>query len=366
MLIYIILLIAIFLYGLLLRTNPTNKGMKLIFLTLSFLSCTLVLGLRGYTVGEDTAQYINIFNSTNTIPLKEILNPVAKTTYFTDAYGYTNKVENGFLIWCKLVHVFSDNPQVFLFLTAGVTCFLFAKFIYDNCNEDVFFPTIIFLCESTFMLSFNLAREMMACAIALQAYTFLKNQKIYQALIIIFIAFTIHNSTIVTLILIPILLMKYKNTRRTFNFAFIFALLLPLVAILLQNRISLLFPTYSSYYTKNYYQNSLGIGTILLMLFEIFCIIYMYRKKFIVPNSEKISLIVLIYIAFEVAAYKVVMFSRIALYFRVYLMIFFNKVFQTVSPNCKLIAKGILLTLLVLFYLSFAMSASRNYTFFWN
>lgn len=366
MLIYIILLMAIFMYGFLLRINPISKGIKLLFLSLSFISCTLVLGLRNYRVGEDTGQYINIFNSTNAIPLRNLLNIFGKTTYFTNIDGYTNKVENVFSIWCKLIHVFSDNPQVFLFLTAGVTCFLFAKFIYDNCNEDVFFPTIVFLCESTFMLSFNIAREMMACAIALQAYSFLKNQKIYQALIIILIAFTIHNSAIITLILIPIFLIKQKNVQRTFNFAFIFAIFLPFIVILLQSRISLLFPTYSSYYTNNYYQNSLGIGTILLMLFEIFSIICMYRKKFIVPNSEKISLIILIYIAFEIAAYKVVMFSRIALYFRVYLMIFFNKIFQTVSPNYKLIIKGILLTLLILFYLSFAASDSRNYTFFWN
>lgn len=366
MLVYIILLIAIFMYGLLLRTNPTSKGMKLIFLFLSFLSCTLVLGLRGYNVGEDTAQYINIFNSANTIPLKEILNPLEKTAYFTDNYGYTNKIENVFLIWCKVIHTFSNNPQVFLFLTAGLTCFLFAKFIYDNCNEDVFFPTIVFLCESTFMLSINLAREMLACAIALQAYTFLKNQKIWQALVIIFIAITVHNSASITLILIPILLIKPKNTQRVFNFAFVFAVFLPFIAILMQSIISKLFPTYSSYYTKNFYQNSLGFGTILLMLFEIFSIIYMYRKKFIVPRSDKISLIILIYIAFEIVAYRIVMFSRIALYFRVYLMIFFNKVFQTVSPRYKLIIKCILLTLLILFYLSFATSASRNYVFFWN
>lgn len=366
MLIYIILLIAIFLYGLLLRTNPTNKGMKLIFLTLSFLSCTLVLGLRGYTVGEDTAQYINIFNSTNTIPLKEILNPVAKTTYFTDVYGYTNKVENGFLIWCKIIHTVSNNPQVFLVLTAGLTCFLFAKFIYDNCNEDVFFPTIVFLCESTFMLSINLTREMLACAIALQAYTFLKNQKLWQALVIIFIAFTVHNSALITLILIPILLIKPKNTQYAFDLAFAFAIFLPFIVILMQNTISKLFPTYALYYTKNYYQNSFGIGTALLMLFEIISIIYMYRKKFIVPNSDKISLLILIYIAFEIVAYKIVMFSRIALYFRVYLIIFFNKVFQTINSNYKSIIKYILLIILVIFYLSFATSDSRNYVFFWS
>ena len=365
MTIYIVLLIAILLYGMLLRLNPKNKNMKLLFLFLAFSSCTIVLGLRRFNVGEDTGEYMRIFSET--IPLKTILTaPGFKLPYFTDQYGYSSSVESGFLLWCKFVHIFSNNPQVFIFLTAGLTCFLFAKFIYDNCKNDVFFPTMVFLCESSFMLSASLIREMLACSVALQAYSLLTQKKVCRATIILLIAYSIHNSAIVTLLWIPILLFKPKHKTSSFSLAMIGAVLLPFIAISMQNVVTKLFPDYSLYYTKNYYQNSFGVGTILLLTYEVIIILYMFRKRFIINNSDKISLMVLIYIAFEITGIKIVMMSRIAIYFRAYLILFFNKFFNGLSNNYKLLFKSFTLLLLILFYLSFAGNSSRIYSFFWD
>lgn len=361
---YIVLLIVIFLYGILLQLKPESKKMKVLFLFLSFFSFTLVMGLRSYNVGTDTSSYITIFGITNNLSFHDILTNLSiKIPYFVD-YDSSASVESGFLLWCKFIHLFSNNSQVFLFLTSGLICFFSAKFIYDNCEKNVFFPTIVFLCESIFMNSLNLVRQMLACAIALQAYKCLKNKSLWKAIIIILIAFMIHHTAIVTLILIPIMLVTLKNKKRFFDYMGIIACLFPLVSIYGQNMINTLFPAYSGYYISQTSQNFLGIGTILLIAIELIGIIYMYINDFRVINSDKISLMVLISIIFELLGFKMMIFLRMSLYFRAYLMLFFNQLFEYINTKYRTFVKLALLCVLVLFYLSYASSDAVRYSFF--
>lgn len=364
MTIYIILLIAIFLFGLILHVSPKSKNLKILFLFLSFFSCTLILGLRAYDVGTDTPSYITIFKFTNSIPLSEILtNTSIRVPYFID-YTASASVESGFLLWCKFIHLFSNNPQVFLFLTAGLTCFLAAKFIYDNCIEDVFFPTIVFLCESMFINSLNLVRQMLACAIALQAYKYLRKKEIWRSLLIILVAYMVHNTAAVTLIIALIMLLTFKEKRKGFSGIAVIICLLPIISIGGQNIISNVFPVYAPYYVSKTSQNFLGAGTILMITIEILGIIYMYHKRFVIDNSDKVSLIVLASIMFEIIGFKMIVFLRISLYFRAYLMIFFEQLIEYIKPQYRPFVKYGLLCILVLFYISYASSGAIKYSFF--
>ncbi|MBF0601918.1 EpsG family protein [Limosilactobacillus oris] len=364
MLIYIILLMAIFVYALLLRVKPESKSLRKLFLFLSFGSCALVLGLRAYFVGEDTASYITIFNFTKSIPLCDILtNPSIKIPYFVD-YNSSASVESGFLLWCKFIQILSNNPQVFLFLTASLTCFLFAKFIYDNCEENVFFPTIVFLCESIFMNSFNIARQMLACAIAIQAYSLLKNNKYWKAILIILIAFAVHHTAIITIILIPLFWFFNNHKRNYFNYIAIIISLVPIILAEMPNLVGSIFSGYSSYYVNRGSQNLIGLGTIVFIVIELVGIIYMHHNEFKIDGSSRISLLIILSIAFELAGLKVAMFLRMALYFRAYLLLFFNKLFKTINPRYRFIFQLCILFLLILFYLSYANTPARKYSFF--
>ena len=361
--IYIVLLMIIFLYGILLQLNQ-SKEMKNLFLFLSFFTFTLVMGLRSYNVGTDTASYITIFRITGALPFHDIImNPSIKIPYFIDYYSSAS-VESGFLLWCKFIHIFSNNPQVYLFLTSGLICFFSAKFIYDNCGDNVFFPTIVFLSESIFMNSLNLMRQMLACVIALQAYKYLKNKNLLKTIFVIAIAFMIHHTSIVTLILVPIMLITVKNKKKFFNYIGIIACAFPLIFIYGQNIISAFFPTYAGYYIARNSQNFLGIGTILLILIELIGIIFMYINNFRVSNSDRVSLMILISIIFEVVGFKIAIFLRISLYFRAYLMLFFNQLFEYIDSKYRMFVKIGLLCVLILFYLSYASSSTVEYSFF--
>lgn len=366
MTIYILLLIAIFLYALLIKINDKSRYLRILFLFLSFGSCALVLGLRAYSVGEDTGSYINIFNFSYIISLHDIFaNPSIRIPYFVD-YNSSAPIESGFLLWCKLIHVFSNNQQVFLFLTAALTCFLFAKFIYDNCGENVFFPTIVFLCESIFMNSFNLVRQMLACAIAIQAYTLLKNNKFLKATTIIIIAFLVHHTAVITILLLPLfgVLSNSKNQKHTFKYISIIGFLVPFFLLGMKNIISTFFPDYSSYYLNGGLHNYIGFGTAIFIVIEIAGIICMYHSGFRINESAEISALTILAVAFELSGLKLTILLRMALYFRAYLLLFFNKLFKTLNPKYKVFVQFGVLCLLIVFYLSYANTPARRYNFF--
>ena len=208
MAIYIFMYVFVLCIGLYSYLKHNSKRSKKVVLFTSFLLMTVILGLRGVTVGEDTNHYINVFNRAADVSWSEIFHSKGfYTAYYTDQFGYTDTIENGFLSICKVVHWFTDNPQVFLFAIAFASNFLFARFIYNNCN-DVYFATFIFMTESMFMLSFNGIRQLFAVAISLQAYTLIKKKKIKTASLIVFIAALFHTVALISLLTFPILIIK--------------------------------------------------------------------------------------------------------------------------------------------------------------
>lgn len=365
MLIYILVIVLISLYGLYPYTKRNSRQSRRIFLYLSFATMTLVLGLRGSKVGEDTEHYLDVFKYASDVKWTDMLHSTGlRTGYFTDQWGYTDTIENGFLALAKVIHWITDDGQFFLFFIAAVTCALFAIFIYDNC-ERVVLPTYIFLCESMFMLAFNGARQILAAAIAVQAYTFLKNEKWKKAIVVILIATLIHNVALVCFALFPIMLIKPKKEYRYFKYAIIASVASPFIIIAAQSIITRIFPRYASYFSTNYWSNSVG-GTAILWLVEFALILIAYRKKFKVENSFKLACCGLIYLACELMGLQIVMFSRVGWFFRPYLILFFPVCSSYFTKKTWLVVQGALLVMMILLYLSYAGTPSRLYSFYWQ
>lgn len=364
MLIYIILILAIGLCGLYPYSQRNSKQSRKIFLFLSFSMMTIILGFRGANVGEDTNHYLNIFKHAQYVKWSDMLHSTGmRTAYFTDQYGYTDTIENGFLVIAKIVHWFTDNGNVFLFVVAGITCFLFAKFIYDNC-EKVVFPTIIFLCESTFMIAFNGVRQILAAAITVQAYTLLKEKKWKSAVIVILLASLIHNVSLICIALLPMALIKPKKEYQSFKYAILVAIASPFIVVFAQSIILRLFPRYTAYFSVNFWGNSLG-GTTILWIAEFVLILIMYKKKFKVKDSFKTSCLILIYLACELMGLKITMFSRVGWFFRPYLMIFLPQCKYYFGKKTWRLVQGILIVMLIFLYFSYASTPARTYTFCW-
>ena len=179
-----------------------NKGSRLYnkkyFLFFTFMMLALVLGLRNpTTVGEDTDTYVQIFNIAKNMRWSEVLTNKFRIAYFSGSG--LQSIEPGWMVICKITSALGVGAQGFILLISVLTCALFANFILHNC-KNVHFSAYVFMCESLYMNSFNLARQIFAISICINAYTCLKNRKIASALWLIIISTFIHNSSVVFLI----------------------------------------------------------------------------------------------------------------------------------------------------------------------
>lgn len=365
MLIYVLILLLIAMYSLYPYIKHNSRQSKRIFLFLSFATMSIVLGLRGEKVGEDTSHYLLVFECADYVKWSDMLHSKGmRTAYFTDQYGYTDTIENGFLIIAKIIHWFTSNGQIFLLIMAVVTCFLFAKFIFDNC-EKVVFPTFVFLCESMFMMDFNGIRQILAVAIAIQSFALLKKKKYGKVFFVILIAALIHNVALVCLVIFPIVLVKPKNEPKSFKYAIIATIVSPFVIVLGQEFIVKIFPRYRAYFSMNFWDNSLG-GTAILWGIEFALILVMYSKKFRGEDSFKLSCLILMYLACEVMGLRITMFSRVGWFFRPYLMLFFPRCQDYFTKRAWKLIEIVLGILLFLLYISYARTPARNYSFFWE
>lgn len=365
MLIYIFTLALVVIYSIYPYTQNNSRKSKKIFLWLSFSTMALVLGLRGSEVGEDTKHYLNVFAYSKNVKWSDMFRNInMRTGYYTDQYGYTDTIEDGFLTLAKAVHLFTNNGQVFLFLIALLTCGLFAKFIYEN-SEDVFFSTYVFLCESMFMIAFNAARQILATAIAVQAYALLKDRKWIKAALIVLLAALIHNTALICFTLFPIMMVKEERRYKDFEYIAAVLVLAPLSIVLLNPVLVKFFPRYASYFSTNYWTNSVG-GIVTLWLAELLLVFASHKYKFEANDTFQLSCCTLVYIVCELIGLKLVAFTRIGWYFRAYIILFIPGCRSCFTKRIWQPIRFCIAIMLLFLYISYARTDARIYRFFWQ
>ncbi len=191
---FILILGMIFIYY-----RPTKKKKKF-FCIFSSLQWIFVSGLRNSLVGADTLSYMLMFEYVEMYSWEKILK-IFKDNYFQgrklliledkDLYNDT-----GYIIFEKIVHIFTNNAQMYLFIVAIIIFASLAYFIYYN-SEDPVFSYILF---STLFYSFYAItgiRQSLATALIVFIGTeYIKKKKLWNFLIISLIAYTLHKSAI--------------------------------------------------------------------------------------------------------------------------------------------------------------------------
>ena len=344
-----------------------KKMSRQLFLVTTFSLLALILGLRGINVGEDTAHYIDVFEKCQNISWQTIFTSGTDVVYET-VWEVDRSMEVGYIALNKLIRIFTSNAQWLIFIISGSTCLLMAKFIYEN-SSAVFFSTYIYICESLYMNSFNLMRQMFALAIGLQAYTALKNHNnrrgCIMAIIYIIIAFLFHKSIIVMLLLIP--LWKIKRVHKTLKYVIIGSVLFPFSISILSKIVSIIIPRYSLYFTTNYWESNIG-GIVILWIIEIFICLFIYFRKSSRKNKETFIIVscTAIYLALEIVGLQITAFTRISLYFRSFLILLFPSFTKCLNSKSKNIYKVGIMLLMTLLFISYASTPARIYHFFWQ
>ncbi|PJM76394.1 EpsG family protein [Bifidobacterium felsineum] len=332
-----------------------------------FIFFSLVAGFRSSSVGEDTYHYIDVYDKISQTSLINIKFHGIDVVYDT-LYGNDLRIEIGYFLLCKIVHMMFTDVHFLFVVVALITGLLFYKFIKDN-SLNIYMSTYVFLCESMYMQSFNLMRQMLSISIALQGYKYIRSNRLKEAIAIILLASLFHSSTIVLLIIVPLAFIAKTKNPITFLVStfLLFIFLLPVLGFL----ITKYFPRYVSYFSNNYWMTDYGPGTILLWFAELTLCIYLitcYKKNRIKEENSEVLIIVMmiiLYIGLSILGYSISAFERLALPFRAFLILFFPLSFNYIN-FLKPFFECILYLILGILFIKYSLTPTRIYTPFWK
>ncbi len=183
---YFLVFLVFFVYAL---CSNLRNGEKF-YLFIMFGIFGILMMFRGETVGNDTDRYIDIFN-------------VVRKTSNLQTFIESSRYEKGYIYLNWVLSLISDNPQILFIVTGAFTAFSFGRFIYKY-SINAWMSVLMFLTLQFFDLTLTGVRQIVAIAVLLFSYDYLISRKLWRFLLLVFIASTIHTSTILFLIFYPL------------------------------------------------------------------------------------------------------------------------------------------------------------------
>lgn len=197
MVVYLTNIILIYIFAAAFLLYNPNEKKKAVYCAIVGLQWTLISGLRGISVGSDTAQYLHRFEVTKTIRWARLFenfwDVLTNSKNLSEAY----LKDPGYAIIEKTFQLFSSDYQKFLMLIAIFFTVFLAMWIYKNSTM----PCLSFIVYSSlFYTFFSLTghRQTIATTLVLfLGYKFIKERKLIPYIILAFFAFFIHKSSII-------------------------------------------------------------------------------------------------------------------------------------------------------------------------
>ena len=157
-------------------------------LTFFFVVLTILVMFRHESVGNDTRNYIYIFENISRI-----------------SWGKVGKynLEVGFSYFNKIVSLFSKNAQFFLAVSAiTVTAMIYPT--YRRLCIDSSLTIVLYCTMSTFVMMFSGIRQMLAISIGFIAYEFTRRKRLIPFILAVLLAITFHTSAFMLIFMYPL------------------------------------------------------------------------------------------------------------------------------------------------------------------
>ena len=334
MLIYLVLILIILFLGIAINPRRSRQRRKA-FLFLSFLDLTVISGLRDYSVGADTEIYVSLFNS-------------------IDFYNMSSsRFESGYLYFMKLVHRFSDNPTVFLFLCSIICIGAACHFIYVF-SDDPLLSVLLYVVLKPYFFQMTGLRQALAISINMMAFLLILDKRTKRrsvlSLALMFLAPQFHSVAYISFI--PYILFFFPRIRNrlrmTPSSSLKWTILISAVAFLafpfVLDLILYIAPHYIYYLSgtwgdSNYFASL--FNTLIQMAFMVVGVIYL--RRFETTDLEKFALIMLSMTIISVTlSMRLEIIGRISTEFSIYTGILFAPMFTSVveEPKNRLLLKS--------------------------
>ena len=319
-----------------------TKPRRAIFCTVAALFFSLLVGLRALEVGNDTLYNSKVFDWI--VTLQWSYNRVS--TY----------IEPGYYYLIKFLSLFSKDSRILLMFVAFITYPVFFWFMYKN-SKDVILSTVLFVGLQFLAMTLNTMRQSIAISlilVGLQLFLFRKKYIFYAIFCVL--AFFFHRSSIVSLLFIPLMMMKGNKANITFV-SVVSLLLFAAAGIIVEPIIKILhFEAYlgTDFLRGNNYASIFNFLLACLMLL----VLYVCLKGHTEPISnlrskeQPMPLNFLIYMGiayafFNLMATRFVLAERMNLFFIFILMVGLPNVFSFIPKKQMVVWKVILIVVAV-------------------
>lgn len=308
--------IVLFAYLLLVRlfsTNRSNERSRRRTAIFCGLGLWVVLALRSPFCGHDLLggemegySYYNMFHM------------MASTSWSSlfDSFYDKSSIESGWLLYCKIIILFTDYFQIFLAITAALQIIMIGYVIY-KLSDDIVISFITYFAFGLYVMSFSGLRQSMAYAMTFLASYFLLKKKNAPFFLLVIMAYFIHRSAIVFILMF--FLGKIKLTRQRLNLAVVVSLLtIPFFSLLSSYITAFVFP---EKYAQHVVEESGAIGLFLLYLFLFFL------SQKIPTGNQKMDfireMILLAVLGQSLGIFDAGYSTRIAFYFSIFFTLYF-------------------------------------------
>lgn len=334
--------------------NKSHKILVIIFLT-------FFIGLRDFGIGTDTNVYIYDYfiNAKYIDNITELINH--------------DKGDKGFLLLAVIARIFGNDTQNLLLFTAlfiyTFTLYSIKQFKYNNIKISL--TIFLFLWCFTFLNdSMNAMRQFCAMSIVLCGFSYLLNRNWKVYVLLQFLAFFMHSSSVIALPLLGIYYFSSypnKKKRNLITIIFLLCLLLSIGSIftllpLLANW-GIISVTYADRYGAYSEFSSVNIfGPAFIAKTTIIYLLIYYNKKRNAINDKIAYLSYTIHsIAFilKLTAFFVIYLSRISLYYD-YIDIYLLAIILTNNKAPRIYVYGLCICIVYLWFTSYIIGNSAE------
>lgn len=335
-----------------------GNGKSKTYLPFAMLLLALIIGLRDTTVGVDTLGYVEEFSRYNSMDSGQLIAVLRESK------------EPFFVLGSWFVAVLFNSSAMFTLFWGAFPCIALSLVLRDNVRlaKDNLVAILVIFALGLFAFFMAGMRQSAAISIVLLAYyrlvrdgvefkvSFFRSRNFIMFLLLMLVAYNLHNSSILFLLILPILKIKIRWWYLPVVLGLFFvgnvfevSFLTSLAAYFFNDR----FENYGTIYESSQSINAF------IMQFILFMICFLRRDQLIKADSSNNYLfnIIMVGLVFQSFSGLIYEMARVSFYFSIFLAILVPRAIEAYPTSMKK-TLYVGFTTLVLFYLYFLSSSN--------
>lgn len=273
-----------------------------VYLILAFVVPFITFAFRDISIGIDTNIYCRDFRYIANYNFIDLIK---------NGYG---EYERGFLIFCRLLSMFSRDPIILLIASSLLINWLFARVISKN-NSFILISILTYFFLGNYLYNLNIMRQAIAAGIVLNGILVLNKKKYVNYAICVAIAATFHTFAVVSILFIPAVIF-IKNKKQLVLTCLLLGVVIFSSLEIVHTIVLRYFVHFDYYFRNNFHADQqFGVTSFAYVALEA-SLLFLMLKNYDMDEENQAKLVT-ISIGLVLAAFGLIMMPRFGIYERI-------------------------------------------------